>query len=168
MAFKRHGWALPPYPRWDVTDFGLGDFQKYGLILVNLSEQREYCEKVMYVSRRQMVPLHYYKSKEKDIICRWGKLAVELPSRKKNITLQVNGEPRSVTMGKPLILNSGDRVTLTPKVLHAFWAESDYAIVGEVATANDDRHDNFFHDSRVGRFGHIEEDEPAVVKLVSD
>ena len=56
MAFKRHGWALPPNPRWDVTDFGLGDFSKCGLILINLAEQREYCEKVMYVGRRRLSP----------------------------------------------------------------------------------------------------------------
>lgn len=168
MAFKRHGWVLPPNPRWDVTDFGLGDFPKYGLILVNLSEQPEYCEKVMFVNRRQITPRHYHKAKKEDIICRWGKLAVELPSKKKTVRLQVNGEWRDIPTDKPLILNSGERITMTSKVGHSFWAESDYAIVGEVSTQNDDRKDNFFDDKRVGRFSHIDEDEPAMVKLVSD
>jgi D-lyxose ketol-isomerase len=168
MAFKLHGWALPPNPRWDVTDFGLGDFSKSGLILINLAEQPEYCEKIMYVGRHQVVPRHFHKSKKEDIICRWGKLAIELPSKKKTVTLQVNGEACNIPTDKPLILNSGDRITLTSKVLHAFWAESEYAIVGEVSTANDDKCDNFFEDKRIGRFSHIEEDEPAVVKLVSD
>jgi D-lyxose ketol-isomerase len=53
-------------------------------------------------------------------------------------------------------------------VLHAFWADSEYAILGEVSSGNDDAHDNFFEDQRVGRFSSIEEDEPACVKLVSD
>jgi len=168
MTFKRHGWTLPPKPKWDVTDFGLGDFARYGLILVNLTEQPEYCEKIMYVGKRQITPRHYHKSKKEDIICRWGELAIELPSKKKRIKLQVNGELCEIPTDRPLILNSGERVTLTPKVLHAFWAESEYAIVGEVSTANDDKHDNFFEDSSVGRFSHIDEDEPAVVDLLSD
>ena len=43
-CFRAHHWALPPRPRWDVTDFGLGDHRRYGLVLVNLTEQVEYCE----------------------------------------------------------------------------------------------------------------------------
>ena len=30
-AFERHHWHLPPNPKWDVTDFGLGDFTTTGL-----------------------------------------------------------------------------------------------------------------------------------------
>ncbi|MFM8655859.1 MAG: D-lyxose/D-mannose family sugar isomerase, partial [Chthoniobacterales bacterium] len=47
-CFERHGWALPPEPRWDITDFGLDDFDRYGLVLINLAEEPEYCEKLMY------------------------------------------------------------------------------------------------------------------------
>jgi D-lyxose ketol-isomerase len=168
MTFKRHGWTLPPKPRWDVTDFGLGDFAKYGVIQVNLTDQPEYCEKIMYVGRRQIIPRHYHKTKKQDIICRWGKLVIEIPAKKKRIKLQVNGEFSEVPTDKPLILNSGERVTLAPKVLHSFWAESDYAIVGEVSTENKETCDIVFEDSRVGRFGHIDEDEPAIVELASD
>lgn len=165
-AFERHGWTLPPNPRWDVTDFGLGDFGQTGLTLVNLAEQPEYCEKLMYVRHRQVTPRHYHASKKEDIICRWGRLAIELPAAP--VRLQVNGEWREIPAGDPLILTSGERVTLTRNVLHAFWADSDYAIVGEVSTANDDAHDNYFENKQVGRFSRIVEDEPAVVKLVSD
>ena len=45
-CFVAHGWTLPPSPRWDVTDFGLGDWQQFGLVLVNLAEEPEYCEKL--------------------------------------------------------------------------------------------------------------------------
>ena len=75
---------------------------------------------------------------------------------------------REISTEKPLLLVSGERVTLTKGILHAFWADSDYAIVGEVSTANDDAHDNYFEDKRVGRFSKIDEDEPAAVKLISD
>lgn len=166
--FARHGWVLPPNPRWDVTDFGLGDFSACGLTLVNLAEQPEYCEKLMYVRHRQVTPRHCHAAKKEDIICRWGRLAIELPSAAPQVRLQVNNEWREVPTGQPLILTAGERVTLTRDVLHAFWADSEYAIVGEVSTANDDRNDNFFADPEVGRFSAIEEDEPPLVKLVSD
>ncbi|MBS0000573.1 MAG: D-lyxose/D-mannose family sugar isomerase, partial [Cyclobacteriaceae bacterium] len=45
---------------------------------------------------------------------------------------------------------------------------SEECILGEVSTANDDLHDNFFIDPDIGRFTEIIEDEPPLVKLVSD
>lgn len=167
-AFRKHGWALPPNPRWDVTDFGLGNFPAYGLVLVNLTEQPEYCEKIMYVLRNQVTPRHYHAAKKEDIICRWGRLAIEFSRQRKPIRVQVNGVMRSVPASRPLVLKSGERVTLAQKVPHAFWAVSKYAIVGEVSTFNNDAGDNFFENRNVGRFSRIEEDERPVVKLVSD
>ena len=38
-CFRRLGWALTPNPQWDITDFGLGQFDRYGLTLVNLAEE---------------------------------------------------------------------------------------------------------------------------------
>lgn len=167
-AFARHGWTLPPNPRWDVTDFGLGDFAKFGLVLVNLSEQPEYCEKVMFVRKNQVTPTHFHRAKKEDIICRWGALALEFPQTTPTVSLQVNGELRDIPTDRPFILKAGERITLTREIAHAFWAETDYAIVGEVSTANDDAHDNYFANEDVGRFSEIEEDEPALIKLVSD
>lgn len=167
-AFERHGWVLPPEPRWDVTDFGLEDFPAYGLVLVNLAEEPEYCEKVMFVRRKQVTPRHHHKQKKEDIICRWGALAVELFGEGDSVEVGINGATSRVPCGEPVRLAAGWRMTLPPGVEHAFWAESDYAIVGEVSTANDDRNDNFFADPRVGRFSAVEEDESAVARLVSD
>lgn len=168
-AFPRHGWALPPNPRWDVTDFGLGDFRRSGLVLVNLSEQAEYCEKLMFVKQHQWTPMHFHRIKKEDIICRWGRLVVELGDAESAVHhLQINGEMRDLSADRPVVLDAGERITLTPGTPHAFWSEAPYAIVGEVSTANDDRHDNYFSDPLVGRFGRIEEDEPALVPLVSD
>lgn len=167
-AFHQHGWTLPPNPKWDITDFGLGNFGACGLTLVNLAEQPEYCEKLMYVRKNQVTPHHYHASKKEDIICRWGRLAIEFAKTSPTLRLQVNGEFRNIPTDKPLILVSGERITLTHGVEHAFWADSAYGIVGEVSTANDDTNDNFFRDPAVGRFSRIEEDEKPLVKLVSD
>jgi len=49
--FRRNGWALPPRPHWDITDFGLGPSRRIGLTLVTLASEPEYCEKIMYGRR---------------------------------------------------------------------------------------------------------------------
>jgi D-lyxose ketol-isomerase len=167
-AFERHGWTVPPNPRWDVTDLGQGDFMNKGLVLVNLTEQPEYCEKLMYSRQNQVTPRHYHKSKKEDIICRWGKLAIQVFSDRDTVRLQVNGEERDIPTAKSLILKAGERITLVQGVPHTFWAKSEYVIIGEVSTANDDLHDNFFADEQISRFSKIEEDEPAIVRLISE
>jgi D-lyxose ketol-isomerase len=82
--------------------------------------------------------------------------------------LKINGKIQTVQCGSSIVLNPGERVTLVPGVYHEFLPVSDECIIGEVSTANDDLHDNFFINSDVGRYPGIEEDEPAVVRLVSE
>ncbi|MCG8305808.1 MAG: D-lyxose/D-mannose family sugar isomerase [Cytophagales bacterium] len=172
--FAGNGWALPPNPRWDVTDFGLGNFDRFGLVLVNLAEEPEYCEKLMFASQNQTTPYHTHKKKKEDIICRTGELAIHVwngvpgKSEPSTFSLNVNGEPRAFESGDVVRLKSGERVTLIPGIYHEFYPVSEACIIGEVSTANDDVNDNFFANSDVGRFSGIEEDEPAIVRLVSD
>jgi len=63
-GFAAAGWALPPNPRWDVTDFGLGRFTDKGLVLVNLAEEPEYCEKLMFALRGQRTLAHCHGRKK--------------------------------------------------------------------------------------------------------
>lgn len=174
LFFNSHGWTLPPNPKWDVTDFGLGDFDNYGLVLINLAEEPEYCEKLMYATKGQVTPAHTHKKKKEDIICRYGRLAIEVwngppqDAGSKQIELNVNGEPRLFQSGDTVVLNSGERVTLVPGIYHQFYPETEECIIGEVSTANDDLNDNFFVNEDIGRFSEIDEDEPAIVTLVSD
>jgi D-lyxose ketol-isomerase len=156
-AFESAGWALPPHPRWDVTDFGLGCFREKGLVLVNLAEEPEYCEKIMFARRDQHTPAHCHLWQDKSLDSRTGAVSV-----------RVNGEARQCSSGSTLDLKAGERVTLRPGTYHEFWPLSDTCVIGEVSTANDDTHDNFFADSEVGRFPGVEEDEPALIRLVSD
>ena len=175
-CFTRHHWSLPPNPRWDVTDFGLRDFARFGLTLINLATEPEYCEKLMYARRGQMTPCHTHARKKEDIICRSGELALRLwPARPDSrqdfpatFTLPVNGEPASVPTGQPFSLAAGSRITLVPGVWHEFQPLSEECIIGEVSTANDDLRDNSFLNPAIGRFPAIEEDEPAAVRLISE
>ncbi|MFA7234460.1 MAG: D-lyxose/D-mannose family sugar isomerase [Terrimicrobiaceae bacterium] len=141
-AFEQHGWALPPRPRWDVTDFGLGDWKKCCLVLVNLAEHAEYCEKLMYAREGMLTPPHCHQKKMEDIISRWGTLRVQVwPGRPGDplpaqFELLVNNEKRVVAAGAEIDLTSGERITLVPRVYHAFHPVTAECIIGEVSTAN--------------------------------
>lgn len=176
LAFSRHHWHLPPEPQWDVTGFGLGDFRKYGLILVNLTELPQYCEKLMYARGNQRTPNHTHRNKQEDIICRVGTLAIQVFAENDKgestdtgtVKLLRNGKDVEYPAGTILYLREGERVTLRPGVFHEFWPLGDYAILGEVSTYNDDAGDNYFVNRNVGRFEAVEEDVPPMYQLVSD
>ncbi len=173
-CFQRTHWALPPHPKWDITDFGLGDFAQCGLTLINLATENEYCEKLMWARRGQKTPCHTHARKKEDIICRHGELTLELWSAHPDtreaqpVCVRVDGDPTVLPHGGRLVLAAGSRVTLVPGVWHAFSPSSDECVIGEVSTANDDVNDNIFADPAIGRFPGIEEDEPAVVRLVRE
>jgi len=124
--FQHNGWVLPPSPKWDVTDFGLGDWQAFGLVLVNLAEQPEYCEKLMYAKEGMTTPAHCHAKKKEDIISRNGLLRVQLwadiPERSDGmpVSVFVNGESKTIKSGAFVDLRSGWRVTITPGVYHEF------------------------------------------------
>jgi len=173
-CFVAHGWTLPPKPRWDITDFGLGQFCQKGLVLCNLAEELEYCEKLMYAQKDMVTLTHAHRAKKEDIICRWGELRIKVwngnPSEGPcpDVTLNRNGEPITVPSGTNLILKAGERVTLTQGIYHEFAPVSDECIIGEVSTANDDETDNYFADPTIQRVAPIIEDEPARYRLLTE
>ncbi|HVU35962.1 MAG TPA: D-lyxose/D-mannose family sugar isomerase [Opitutaceae bacterium] len=174
-AFGDAGWALPPQPRWDITDCGSGDFVRCGIALVNLAEEPEYSEKLIYMQPGQTIPLHTHRVKKEDIICRHGRLTVELwdglpgdGARGRPVRVKRSGDWVTIPSGEPVTLGPGERVTLVPGVYHRFWPETADTIIGEVSTRNDDVNDNVFADPAINRFPGIVEDEPPVIQLVSD
>lgn len=175
-CFSRHHWALPPKPRWDITDFGLGDFERWGLTVVNLATEPEYCEKLMYARRGQTTPCHTHAKKKEDIICRSGTLVLRLwPARPDpgvrvapTVRVAVDAAWTEIPTAEPFSLPAGSRITLCPGTWHEFYPSSEECIIGEVSTANDDVNDNFFVDPDIGRFPEIAEDEPSLVRLVSE
>ena len=172
-CFKAHDWVLPPNPKWDVTDFGLNDFKGCGLVLINLAEEQEYCEKLMYAQKNQKTPAHCHASKKEDIIVRFGEMKIRLwkgksGASKERFEIKINGDWREIRSGEEITLQAGERITITPGIYHEFYPATQEAIIGEVSTANNDLTDNFFVDSNIGRYAEIVEDEPPLVKLLSD
>ena len=207
VFIKKHGFHLPPFAYWtpeewqtkgdqvseiverrlgwDITDFGRGNYKKYGLFLFtirngdleNLQRGRgkAYAEKIMIVGVDQGTPMHFHWSKTEDIINRGGgKLIIQLYNAAKDksladsdVTASVDGVRRTVKAGETVSLSPGESITLMPYCYHKFWAEESRVLMGEVSTVNDDYIDNYFCEP-VGRFPDVEQDEPPLYLLVND
>ena len=170
---------------WDVTDFGAGDFDRVGLsvftmrngVLENLSQGRGelYCEKALHIDVGQVTPLHFHWTKTEDIINRGGgKLAIKLYNATQDeelgdddVVIYTDGVQRQVPAGSVLTLDVGESITLVPYCYHAFWAEGDPVLAGEVSLVNDDDSDNRFYEAPE-RYPDIVEDEPPLYLLVTD
>jgi len=171
---------------WDITDFGKGDFDNFGLILFtlrngNLEDKgkggKNYCEKVMVVKEDQITPMHYHFQKSEDIINRGGgNLLVELYNPDENrglastpVTVSMDGIRKRFEAGTIVTLEPGDSITLKPYLYHKFWAEKGKGrvLIGEVSGVNDDTVDNYFY-QEIGRFPTIQEDEPPLYLLYDD
>ena len=205
---RSHGFTLPPFAYWspdefrarreearhvidarcgwDITDYGAGRFDEFGLFLFTLRNGRLadlragtgmcYAEKLLIARAGQVSPLHTHIIKAEDIINRGGAtLVVELYgsdadgrfSKDQGGTVLCDGVPRPYGPGERLHLLPGESVTLMPGDWHAFWGEGGDVLIGEVSTVNDDETDNVFVEE-IGRFATIEEDEPPLHLLVSD
>ncbi|MHB1111359.1 MAG: D-lyxose/D-mannose family sugar isomerase [Devosia sp.] len=172
---------------WDISDYGLGEFDKSGLFLFtvrngNAADLKKgtgmlYAEKAMISRQDQYSPMHRHNLKAEDIINRGGgTLVIELfgdtggkCDRNKGVTVYTDGLRRELPAGARLKLAPGESVTLMPNEhWHAFWGEGGDVFIGEVSTVNDDLTDNVFEDPRIARFSGIEEDEEPWHLLVSD
>ena len=115
-----------------------------------------------------------HRSKKENIICRWGRLVVRVGSgradeqHRESIIVPVNHEPAAILSGAVIELDAESRITLLPGIYHEFYPLSQECILGEVSTANDDTHDHYFVNPNIGRYLGIEEDEVAIVRLVSE
>lgn len=162
---------------WDVTDYGLGEFAKTGLLLFTIRNgnytrkdiyPKGYAEKIMIVKENQVTPWHYHWSKREDIINRGGgDLVIEIYlSDDQNrlsdtsFSVSVDGIRRDISPGNKVVLTPGESICLEPYVYHTFYGRpgTGTVIVGEVSDVNDDASDNCFLE-KIGRFPEIVEDE---------
>lgn len=168
---------------WDLTDFGRGEYEQFGLLLFTVRNgrferprEKPYAEKLMIVGDRQETPWHFHWHKTEDIINRGGGtlvIEVQLADRATEqptadpFEVSLDGLARGVTAGQRVALAPGESITLVPWVYHRFWAEGGRCLVGEVSSVNDDANDNRFLEA-IGRFPTVEEDAPPYRYLVSD
>lgn len=164
---------------WDITDFGLGDFDKAGMSLItirngNVKEKgkypKTYAEKLLMMKEGQYGWNHFHWSKAEDIINRGGgnilirvhnALENEEVDRVSDVTVTCDACKRTVKAGTQIRLTPGESITLPPRMYHDFEVEKGTGdvLLGEVSQCNDDDCDNRMMPP-VGRFPKVEEDEP--------
>jgi hypothetical protein len=171
---------------WDITDFGLGDFNKSGLLLFTLRngspenlktmEGKLYAEKIMVVEVDQVTPMHFHWSKMEDIINRGGGiLKIQLYNatpeedldKDTEVEISINSIRHTFEPGTVVELHPGESIALPQRCYHKFWGADERVLVGEVSLVNDDDEDNRFYNP-LGRFPKIEEDEPPLYLLCTD
>ena len=110
---------------WDITDYGLGDFEKVGFSLItlrngNLAKEdvypKTYAEKLLFLKEGQYSPNHFHWHKMEDIINRGGgtllirvynSLPDESIDRESDVTVHTDGVTRVVPAGTQLRLTPG-------------------------------------------------------------
>ncbi|MDR1441555.1 MAG: D-lyxose/D-mannose family sugar isomerase [Bifidobacteriaceae bacterium] len=173
---------------WDVTDFGRGEFGRFGLTLCTLRNgslaERDagtgqtYAEKVMAVRVGQETPFHSHAIKTEDIINRGGgyldvelypmaRTAEQLGLGKGVVATFVDGVYRQVAAGQRVTLAPGQSIQVPRGVMHRFWAVEAPVLAAEVSCVNDDAGDNTFLEP-AGRFPLIVEDVPARYLLAGE
>lgn len=160
---------------WDITDYGLGDFEKVGFALItirngNLNDpkyKKTYAEKLLMLKEGQHSPMHFHWSKSEDIINRGGGTLIihvynDDDGKLGDSDVLVNQDGRShyVKAGTGIELKPGESITLWPHQYHDFDVKpgTGDVLIGEVSMCNDDNVDNRFYEP-IGRFPTIEEDE---------
>ena len=161
---------------WDITDYGLGDWEKVGFALITLRNgsqtddkyKKIYAEKLLMLKEGQHAPMHYHWVKSEDIINRGGgTIVIKVYNADENddfadTDVLVNSDGRSyyVPAGTDVELKPGESITLWPKQYHDFNVVpgTGDVLLGEVSMCNDDANDNKFY-KPIGRFPKIEEDE---------
>lgn len=163
---------------WDITDFGLGDFDSKGFSLITLRNgnlkmsqyNKPYAEKLLMLRDGQYALMHFHWSKMEDIINRGGgnvliRVYNSLPDgeldRQKDVTIYSDGRCYKVPAGTQVKLCPGDSITIMQGMYHDFSVEAGTGsvLLGEVSMCNDDVNDNRFYE-QAGRFPAITEDEP--------
>lgn len=160
---------------WDITDFGLGDFDKVGFSLITLRNgnqnnpkyKKVYAEKLLMLHEGQHAPMHFHWNKSEDIINRGGGTLIihvynddngELGNS--DVLVNMDGRSFYVPAGTGIELHPGESITLWPYQYHDFDVVpgTGDVLIGEVSMCNDDNTDNRFYEP-IGRFPDIEEDE---------
>ena len=163
---------------WDITDFGMGDFYRSGFGLFTIRNgnaamkekyPKTYAEKLLCMYPGQRAQIHYHVQKMEDIINRGGNdVVIKVWNGSKDrklldsdVTVSTDGRKRTLKAGSEIVLHPGESITITPYLFHDFMMPSTggMTLLGEVSMCNDDDNDNYWFDSRVGRFPDIEEDE---------
>ena len=113
---------------WDITDYGLGDFDKVGMSLITIRNgnramqdkyPKVYAEKLLYMKEGQYSPNHFHWYKTEDIINRGGgnilirvynSLPDESIDKESDVTVHCDGRTYTVPAGTQIKLTPGESI----------------------------------------------------------
>ena len=123
---------------WDITDYGLGDFDKVGFSLITIRNgnlkmkdkyTKSYAEKLLYIKEGQYSPMHFHWSKMEDIINRGGgNVLIRVYNSTKDedldkvndVHVHVDGREMVVPAGTQVRLTPGESISIYPYMYHDF------------------------------------------------
>ena len=126
---------------WDITDYGMGNFDKMGFSLITIRNgnlkmdkyTKTYAEKLLYIKEGQYSPMHFHWSKMEDIINRGGGNVLirvynstpdEELDKESEVHVHVDGREMVVPAGSQVRLIPGESITIYPYLYHDFEVES--------------------------------------------
>ena len=123
---------------WDITDYGLGDFDRVGFSLITLRNgnrsmpdkyPKVYAEKLLYLREGQYAPNHFHWFKTEDIINRGGgnvliRVYNSLPDEEMDlispVTVYTDGKRGQVPAGSRVRLTPGESIHIPRRLYHDF------------------------------------------------
>lgn len=151
--FKKAGIVLTPEEENHIefADFGLGEFDQTGLILITYVNTTRVCAKELVLLPRQTCPEHRHPSigresgKEETFRCRFGLVYLYvsgIPTDNPHAA-PPKGREAHYTARHEIVLHPGQQYTLQPDTLHWFQAGPNGAVVSEFSTTSRDDADIF-------------------------
>lgn len=131
----------------EIADFGLNNFEKFGLGILTYVNNESYCAKELVMLPNQICPEHRhppvgdYKGKQETFRCRNGQvtLYVDYPTNEKVLDF----ENENYTAKYKIVLNPGEQFTIPRNTKHWFQASNEGAIISEFSTKSIDEKDIF-------------------------
>ncbi|MCL2096928.1 MAG: D-lyxose/D-mannose family sugar isomerase [Oscillospiraceae bacterium] len=146
----------------EVADFGLGEPETTGLIILVYVNTDRVCAKELVMLPGQTCPEHLHPGvdgepgKEETFRCRYGRvyLYVEGEKTESRQTNPPDSPEGSYTVFHEIILNPGEQRTLGPNTKHWFKGGPEGAVVSEFSTKSRDELD-IFTDKRINRITRV-------------
>lgn len=109
---------------WDITDYGMGDFDKVGFSLITIRNgnrsmpdkyPKVYAEKLLYLKEGQYSPNHFHWYKTEDIINRGGgNVLIRVYNSLPDESIDYESDVTVHTDGRTYTVPAGSQVRLTP------------------------------------------------------
>jgi D-lyxose ketol-isomerase len=148
----------------EVSDFGMGDVENLGLLVVVYENNERYCAKEIVLLPRQICPEHRHPpgeggrpGKQETFRCRFGEVYLYVPGEPTpNLRARVPEKyGNCMTIRHEVLLRPGDQYTLPPDTLHWFQAGDEGAVLSEFSSTSRDEND-IWTDPRLQRLPQID------------